>query len=225
MIFPIISVGIFLALILILVPAMIILCLCLQTPPGRKMLPITCLHKSILIPKRFIGKGIIERNRPWKSPAGIEVVTLHIQFAVILESMIKGSFALPGIDAGVVTFLFRHVFPIDQRERVITVRPHITGIYRHACTAAQFLPPAQRGADHAERPSAHPCLKSGIAPVIKMRFSVSMPSTPADAYKRADCNKSSDCPMASESMETLSSEKRPISICLPDNCSPPPRHN
>ena len=40
-----------------------------------------------------------------------------------------------------------------------------------------------------------------------------MPSTPADAYKRADCNKSSDCPMASESMETLSSEKRPISIC------------
>ena len=69
-IFPIISVGIFLALILILVPAMIILCLCLQTPPGRKMLPITCLHKSILIPKRFIGKGIIERNRPWKSPGG-----------------------------------------------------------------------------------------------------------------------------------------------------------
>ena len=170
MIFPIISVGIFLTLILIFVPAMIILCLCLQTPSGRKMLPITCLHKSILIPKRFIGKGIIERNRPWKSPTGIEVVTLHIQFTVILESMIKGSFALPGIDAGVVTFLFRHVFSIDQRERVITVRPHISGIYRHACTAAQFLPPAQRGADHAERPSAHPCLKSGIAPVIKMRF-------------------------------------------------------
>lgn len=47
--------------------SMIILCLCLQTPPGRKMLPITCLHKSILIPKRFIGKGIIECNRPWKS--------------------------------------------------------------------------------------------------------------------------------------------------------------
>ena len=39
-----------------------------------------------------------------------------------------------------------------------------------------------------------------------------MPSTPADAYKRADCNKSTDCPMASESMETLSSEKRPISV-------------
>ena len=43
-------------------------------------------------------------------------VTLHIQFAVILESMIKGSFALPGIDAGVVTFLFRHVFRPALRE-------------------------------------------------------------------------------------------------------------
>lgn len=139
--------------------------------------------------------------------------------------MIKGSFALPGIDAGVVTFLFRHVFPIDQRERVITVCPHITGIYRHACTAAQFLPPAQRGADHAERPSAHPCLKSGIAPVIKMRFPSLCPAhrpthtsgrtatSPPTARWRAKAWK--HCP--AKNARYLSA--------LPDNYSPPPRHN
>lgn len=56
-IFPIISVGIFLTLILIFVPAMIILCLCLQTPSGAKNASYNVPAQKYSHPKAFHRKG------------------------------------------------------------------------------------------------------------------------------------------------------------------------
>ena len=132
------------------VPAVIIFAQSLKTPFRREIAAISCLHKSVLVPKRFVRHRIVERHSSRQSAFGVEIITLYLQVTPSGHIVIHIGFAMPRIYGRVVASLPCDIFAVYKCEGIIAVGPHEIDVKRGPHTASGLLPPPGHRVDIPE---------------------------------------------------------------------------
>ncbi len=123
------------------VPAIVIFAKNLQLPSGRELAAVSRLHKSVLVPKRFVRHRIVERHCSRQSAFGVEIITLYLQVTPSGHIVIHIGFAMPRIYGRVVASLPCDIFAVYKCEGIIAVGTHEIDVKRSPHTASGLLPP------------------------------------------------------------------------------------
>ena len=154
----VLSVEVYLLTVLILdiriyifVPRVIVFCQRLHAPLLGKLVFVLHLHKTVLVPKTFIGLIAVKDDRSGKSAFRIEIISLHADTAVLIYVVMNIAFNMPGMHIAVLTLFFSNIFTVDKPKRIFAISIQKIARQRTDCAISQTLRPSERRIYHAER--------------------------------------------------------------------------
>lgn len=63
-VFPVVSINVFLTLVLVLIPTVVVLYLYLRAPPKQGVLPVAYLRGDVLVPGHFVKGKVVRHGHP-----------------------------------------------------------------------------------------------------------------------------------------------------------------